>query len=256
MKNLENRCLIDLQKREQVLPPRDNAATDWIRAGERQAHLPTRQSAGWHNRLIYCENLLAMAALPAGNGTTPRPRGQISIDPPFDSKVNYRTEIVLPGAELEQKPMVIEQCIRSDTWAEDAVSYEFGVKASIAITPWSLLIVGVPTFPGNPYDCHTQAEQLEQTAILPENIGVKPQQLVVDLEFRGVEQANAAAEIIHRGKRRSLSHMRRCWSRRRQVVEPIHPQADHRMKHAVLAARKTGEFCMRCCMRRNSACVG
>ena len=43
--------------------------------------------------------------------------------------------------------------------------YEFGVKASFAIIHKKGLIVGVRTFPGNPFDGHTLAEQLEQTQI-------------------------------------------------------------------------------------------
>ena len=44
--------------------------------------------------------------------------------------------------------------------------YEFGVKASVAVTHRRGLIVGARTFPGNPYDGHVLSEQLEQTRIL------------------------------------------------------------------------------------------
>ena len=43
--------------------------------------------------------------------------------------------------------------------------YEFGVKASIAVTHKSGLMVGARTFPGNPYDGHILSAQLEQTNI-------------------------------------------------------------------------------------------
>ncbi len=43
--------------------------------------------------------------------------------------------------------------------------YEFGVKASLAVTHWRGLVVGARTFPGNPYDGHILAAQLEQTSI-------------------------------------------------------------------------------------------
>jgi IS5 family transposase len=39
--------------------------------------------------------------------------------------------------------------------------YEFGVKASIAVTHKSGLMVGARTFPGNPYDGHILSAQLE-----------------------------------------------------------------------------------------------
>ena len=47
----------------------------------------------------------------------------IYIDPPFDSKADYRTKITLPGGEIEQKPTAIEQFAYSDTWQNGTVSY-------------------------------------------------------------------------------------------------------------------------------------
>ena len=41
--------------------------------------------------------------------------------------------------------------------------YEFGVKVSLAVTHKQGLMVGARSFPGNPYDGHTLAAQLEQT---------------------------------------------------------------------------------------------
>jgi adenine-specific DNA-methyltransferase len=62
----------------------------------------------------------------AGDENTPSLRGKgdlIYIDPPFDSKADYRTKITLPGVELEQKPTVIEQFAYSDTWVDGTASY-------------------------------------------------------------------------------------------------------------------------------------
>ena len=83
---------------------------------------------GWMNRLIYGDNLLAMQALLAGDAQTGLPslRGKVDliyIDPPFDSKADYRTKISLPGANLEQRPTVVEQFAYADTWAEGTISY-------------------------------------------------------------------------------------------------------------------------------------
>ena len=67
-----------------------------------------------------------MAALLAGDDTTPSLRGKVDliyIDPPFDSKADYRTKVTLPGLELEQKPTVIEQFAYSDTWSDGTASY-------------------------------------------------------------------------------------------------------------------------------------
>ena len=82
----------------------------------------------WMNRLVYGDNLLTMQALLAGDPQTGLPslRGKVDliyIDPPFDSKADYRTPITLPNANLEQKPTVIEQFAYADTWEEGTISY-------------------------------------------------------------------------------------------------------------------------------------
>lgn len=131
LENLEGRHRVGLQTREWVLPAKDSATTDWISVNERRGHLavgamPASGLDAWQNRLIYGDNLLAMAALLAGDEFTPSLRGKIDliyIDPPFDSKADYRTKVTLPGVELEQKPTVIEQFAYSDTWADGTASY-------------------------------------------------------------------------------------------------------------------------------------
>lgn len=109
--------------------------------------------------------------------------------------------------------------------------YEFGVKASIAVTHKSGLMVGARTFPGNPYDGHILSAQLEQTRILLEDVGCEPKAVVVDLGFRGVDRDNPKVEIIHRGKYKSLTRQQRRWLKRRRAVEPAigHLKSDHRM---------------------------
>ncbi len=47
----------------------------------------------------------------------------IYIDPPFDSKADYRTKIHLPSVDIEAMPTVIEQHAYSDTWKNGTVSY-------------------------------------------------------------------------------------------------------------------------------------
>lgn len=69
-----------------------------------------------------------MQALLAGDPSTSLSpmRGKIDliyIDPPFDSKADYRTKIHLPTIDIEQKPTVIEQFAYSDTWKEGTKSY-------------------------------------------------------------------------------------------------------------------------------------
>jgi len=108
--------------------------------------------------------------------------------------------------------------------------YEFGVKASIAVT-YKGLIVGARTFPGNPYDGHVLNRQLEQTTILLEDTGKAPKQVIVDLGYRGADKDNPTVEIIHRGKYKSLTQQQRRWLKRRQAVEPAigHLKSDNRM---------------------------
>ena len=109
--------------------------------------------------------------------------------------------------------------------------YEFGVKVSLAVTHQHGLMVGARSFPGNPYDGHTLAAQIEQTNNLLQDIGVKPTTAIVDLGYRGVDKDLAPVEVIHRGKFKSLSPKQKIWLKRRQAIEPLigHTKADHRM---------------------------
>lgn len=119
LEQLEGRNRVSLQTRELVIPSKDHAGFNfWGHDGENVADRP--------NRLIYGDNLLAMAALLAGNDEFPSLRGKIDliyIDPPFDSKADYRTKITLPGTTIDQRPTVLEQFAYSDTWADGTASY-------------------------------------------------------------------------------------------------------------------------------------
>jgi adenine-specific DNA-methyltransferase len=145
LESIESRQRVTLQTREVVLPAKDAATKDWVaqqaRANHSEVFAPGQGSllespqpmlgaasnaTPWTNRLIYGDNLLAMAALLAGDEHTPSLRGKVDliyIDPPFDSKADYRTKVNLPGVELEQKPTVIEQFAYSDTWSDGTASY-------------------------------------------------------------------------------------------------------------------------------------
>lgn len=109
--------------------------------------------------------------------------------------------------------------------------YEFGVKVSLAVTHKQGLMVGARAFPGNPFDGHTLAQQLEQTTNLLQDLGRKPKQAIVDLGYRGVDANNPGVEIIHRGKYKTLTALQRRWLKRRQAIEPAigHTKSDHRM---------------------------
>jgi len=105
------------------------------------------------------------------------------------------------------------------------------VKGGVAVTHASGLMVGARTFPGNPFDGHTLAEQLEQVRNLYQDIGVAIKTAVADRGCRGVDADNPGVEIIHRGKFKGLTKLQRQWLRRRQAVEPAigHAKTDHRM---------------------------
>lgn len=114
--------------------------------------------------------------------------------------------------------------------------YEFGVKVSLAVTHLRGLMVGARSFPGNPFDGHTLAAQLEQTNNLMQDLGRAPKQVIVDLGYRGVDADNSNVEIIHRGKYKSLTKVQRKWLKRRQAIEPLigHTKADHGMQRCWL----------------------
>ena len=108
-----------LQTNELVLPSKDNS-------GLFRGQVKEVGKKEWFNRMIYGDNLLAMQALLAGDKDTPSMRGKIDliyIDPPFDSKADYRTKITLPHTDIEQKPTVIEQFAYADTWKDGTASY-------------------------------------------------------------------------------------------------------------------------------------
>ena len=109
LESLESRQRVRLQTREVVLPAKDSAAQDWVTLQQRSAQqavfapgqaslLPSAQatlgaapdaqaSAPWANRLIYGDNLLAMAALLAGDEDTPSLRGKVVMDEIFGKRI-------------------------------------------------------------------------------------------------------------------------------------------------------------------------
>jgi len=112
--------------------------------------------------------------------------------------------------------------------------YEFGVKVSLAITANQGLIVGARSFPGNPYDGHTLHAQLEQTAILLQDLpgSPTPHTAIVDLGYRGVDAEVTPVKVIHRGRIKTMNRRQRRMLKRRQAVEPVigHVKADHGMR--------------------------
>ena len=130
LERLSSGTQIGLQTNELVLPSKD--VSGLFKGSSPQIpnafNMAGGNGDGWMNRLIYGDNLLAMQALLAGDAQTGLPslRGKVDliyIDPPFDSKADYRTKISLPGTNIQQKPTVIEQFAYADTWEEGTISY-------------------------------------------------------------------------------------------------------------------------------------
>jgi transposase, IS5 family len=105
--------------------------------------------------------------------------------------------------------------------------YEFGVKVSVATTnaraPGGQFVVGMRALPGNPFDGHTLAAQIEQTERLT---GVTIERAYVDRGYRG-HDADRQRVFISRQKRGLTPTIRR-ELRRRNGIEPVigHTKAD------------------------------
>lgn len=123
LEGLSNSSRVTLQANELVQPNKDHVqATLGAAALAADNGGLFEHGAKWTNRLIYGDNLLAMQALLSGDPETglPSMRGKIDliyIDPPFDSKADYRTKIALPGTNIDSKPTVLEQFAYADTWS-------------------------------------------------------------------------------------------------------------------------------------------
>lgn len=115
-------------------------------------------------------------------------------------------------------------------------TYEFGVKSSLVVTHKKGLIVGAKTFPGNPYDGHTLAEQIDQTNIILMDHDVTVKTIYADLGYRGVDESIESEKVIHRGKAKSLNKQGKKNLKRRQAIEPVigHVKADHGMRRCWL----------------------
>lgn len=121
LEGLESGHKITLQTNEYVLP---------VEKGNQlyQKPIETLSENRWLNRLCYGDNLFVMQALLNGDPATglPSMRGMIDliyIDPPYDSKADYRSKITLPELDIDLGPTILEQSAYSDTWRDGTVSY-------------------------------------------------------------------------------------------------------------------------------------
>jgi IS5 family transposase len=111
------------------------------------------------------------------------------------------------------------------------VRYEFGCKVSVATTLDEGFVVGMRSFPGNPYDGHTLRPALEQVEILTEQ---RPELAVVDRGYRvhGVEETR----VLISGTRRGLTPKLIADLRRHSTIEAEigHMKTDGRLSRCPL----------------------
>jgi transposase, IS5 family len=105
--------------------------------------------------------------------------------------------------------------------------YEFGAKISVAVTNREGLVVGMQTYPGNPYDGQTLAPALTQLERLT---GTTPVRCYVDRGYRGHGVSGATAVFVA-GRRRGITPTIRRELRRRSAIEAMigHMKLDGRL---------------------------
>ncbi len=111
------------------------------------------------------------------------------------------------------------------------VRYEFGCKVSVATTLDEGFVVGMRSFPGNPYDGHTLREALDQVTILTDR---RPDLTVVDRGYRG--HAETRTRVLISGTRRGLTPKLIADLRRRSAIEAEigHMKTDGRLSQCPL----------------------
>ena len=100
--------------------------------------------------------------------------------------------------------------------------YEFGVKTSFAVTnargPGGQLVLGAKTLPGNPYDGHSLAAQIDQVARIT---GRPVQRAHVDRGYRGHGLAREGLQVVVSHTLGITSPTIRREMRRRNAIEPV-----------------------------------
>ena len=111
------------------------------------------------------------------------------------------------------------------------VRYEFGCKVSVTATLDEGFIVGMRSFPGNPYDGHTLRPALEQVEILTDQ---HPDLAVVDRGYRG--HGEEKTRVLISGTRRGMTPKLIADLRRRSAIEAEigHMKTDGRLSRCPL----------------------
>lgn len=158
---------------------------------------------------------------------------------PASSLGRYSQEISIFQRILEQEQnsknkiySIHEPQVYCINKGKDHKKYEYGSKASIAVTKNSGIIVGAVHFSKNKYDGHTLPETLKQATVL---VGRRPKVAICDRGFRGKSYVNGTEIVIPKtpGKRSSTYQKQRARKRfrRRAGIEPIigHLKSDFRL---------------------------
>jgi IS5 family transposase len=110
--------------------------------------------------------------------------------------------------------------------------YEFGTKASLAMTKRSGILVAAVAHAENCYDGHTLPEVLEQAEVVQ---GERPNKAIVDRGYRGVREVGGTQILVPRkapaGQSPSQRQAMRQRFRRRCAIEPTiaHLKSDFRL---------------------------
>jgi transposase, IS5 family len=131
------------------------------------------------------------------------------------------TKLALVSQLLHQAPKGADKIYALHETQVDCISkgkarvrYEFGCKVSVATTLDEGFVVGMRSFPGNPYDGHTLKEALEQVEILTDQ---RPDLAVVDRGYRG--HGEEKTRVLISGTRRGLTPKLIVDLRRRSAIE-------------------------------------
>ena len=104
---------------------------------------------------------------------------------------------------------------------------EFGVKVGVVSTSKESFVVGMKSFPGNPYDGHTLTASLEQVHKLT---GIAPKEAYVDRGYRG-HGVTDTVKVSMTGARQGVTVAIKKRLKRRSAVEPVigHMKNDGRL---------------------------
>lgn len=118
--------------------------------------------------------------------------------------------------------------------------YEYGNKVGLMVNPKSLVILGIESFEGNPYDNHTIEPLLNQ---MEKNLSYLPKEVIYDRGGRGKSNIKGVKISIPQKPKATTSDYQkrkdRKKFRRRAAIEPVigHLKTDFRMQLNFLSGR-------------------